>query len=57
MTLISENIRTLWLKQLKKKNRLFISHESIREINEYELKQFLKDFTVTEIKEGLIVKR
>jgi len=57
MTLISENIRTLWLKQLKKKNQLFISWRSIKEINEYELKQFLKDFTVTEIKEGLIVKR
>ena len=57
MTLINENIKTLWLKQLKKKNQLFISWQSAKEINEYELKQFLKDFTVTEIKDGLIVKR
>ena len=57
MTLINETIRTLWLKQLKKKNQLFISWQSAKEINEYELKQFLKDFTVIEIKDGLIVKR
>jgi hypothetical protein len=57
MTLITSTIRELWIKQLKKKNQLFISWQSAKEINEVVLKEFLKDFTVTEIKEGLIVKR
>jgi hypothetical protein len=54
---ITSTIRELWIKQLKKKNQLFISWQSAKEINKYELKQFLKDFTVTEIKDGLIVKK
>jgi hypothetical protein len=57
MSLITSTIRELWIKQLKKKNQLFISWQSAKEINEVVLKEFLKDFTVIEIKEGLIVKK